>query len=68
MGWGKVTLQAGSGVLSESIVFEPDAKFTGFYSWVLTGSTTRKTVEFLIDQPLKPHETAEYRYIVIPGK
>ena len=67
---GQVKLQAGNGVLSESIVFEPDAKFTGFYSWILSGSTPtpRRTVEFLIDQPLKPHETAEYRYIVIPGK
>jgi hypothetical protein len=54
--------------LSESVVFEPDAKFTGLYSWVQTGSFTRKTVEFLIDQPLKPQETVEYRYSVIPGK
>ncbi|MBQ6597736.1 MAG: hypothetical protein IJH79_09310 [Lentisphaeria bacterium] len=65
---GEIRLQADNGVLKESIVFEPDAKFTGFYSWVLNGKTPRKTVEFLIDQPLKPHETAEYRYSVIPEK
>ena len=65
---GKVRLHAGNGVLSESIVFEPDANFTGLYSWAVNGNTPRKTVEFLVDQPLKPHETAEYRYIVVPAK
>ena len=65
---GKVQLQAGNGILSESIVFEPDANFAGLYSWPVNGNTPRKTVEFLIDQSLKPNATAEYRYIVIPGK
>ena len=65
---GKVKLQAGNGVLNESLVFEPDAKFTGFYSWVMNGKTPRMTVEFLIDHSLKPHETIEYRYFIVPEK
>ena len=65
---GTVTLLAGNGVLSESITFEPDKKFTGIFSWFSPGSRPRQTVEFLVDQTLLPQKSIEYTYIVTPGK
>lgn len=64
----RMELKASGGGLSEWLTFVSGSDFADIFSWTQRGAFPRKTVEYMVEESVKPSQTLVKEYWIIPGK